>query len=127
MAKPMTRRQKRVSELLRREICYLLKTKIKDPRLGFVTVTGVEVSFDLKDAYVYVSALEGAERKEEILEGLNSASGFLRRQIAEALRLKFIPRLKFLWDDSLERGQRIEKILRKLAEERNERGDSESP
>jgi len=114
----MTRRQKRVSELIRREISNLLETKVKDPRLDFVTVTGVEVTFDLRDAYIYVSALEGAERREEILEGLNSAAGFLRRQIGEELRLRYIPRLYFRWDESLERGERIERILKQLAEEK---------
>jgi len=126
MSKPMTRRQKRVSELIRREVSNLLETKVKDPRIGFVTVTDVEVTFDLKDAYVYVSSLEGPERKEEILEGLNSAAGYLRHQIAESIRLKTIPRLKFMWDESLERGQRIERILRELAEGQDEPRDSEA-
>ncbi len=128
MTKPLTRRQKRVGELIRREISTLLERKVKDPRLNFVTVTDVEVTFDLKDAFVYVSAPEGRERKEEILEGLERASGFLRHELAQNLRIKFIPRLTFIWDDSLERGQRINQLLREIAEKKYvQRGDSEKP
>ncbi len=122
MAKSMTRRQKRVSELIRREISTLLERKIKDPRLSFVTVTDVEVTFDLKEAFIYVSAPEGQERKEEILQGLESASGFLRHELAQNLRIKFIPRLNFCWDDSLERGQRIAQLLQGLAERKDVQG-----
>lgn len=119
MVKSMTRRQKRVGELLRREISNLLEREVRDPRLSFVTVTDVEVTFDLRDAFVYVSAPEGRERKEEILQGLESASGFLRHELAQNLRLKFIPRLNFVWDDSMERGQRINQLLREIKEREN--------
>jgi len=115
----MTRRQKRVGELLKREISTLLEREIRDPRLNFVTVTDVEVTFDLRDAFVYVSAPEGRERKEEILQGLESASGFLRHELAQNLRLKFIPRLNFVWDDSMERGQRIDQLLREIKKGKN--------
>ncbi len=128
MTRPLTRRQKRVGELIRREISTLLERKVKDPRLSFVTVTDVEVTFDLRDAFVYVSAPEGQGRKEEILAGLESASGFLRHELAQNLRIKFIPRLNFVWDDSLERGQRITQLLREIAEKENVQGrDSEKP
>lgn len=119
MVKSMTRRQKRVGELLRREISNLLEREVRDPRLSFVTVTDVEVTFDLRDAFVYVSAPEGRERKEEILQGLESASGFLRHELAQNLRLKFIPRLNFVWDDSMERGQRISQLIREIKEREN--------
>lgn len=126
MVKSMTRRQKRVGELLRREISNLLEREVRDPRLSFVTVTDVEVTFDLRDAFVYVSAPEGRERKEEILQGLESASGFLRHELAQNLRLKFIPRLNFVWDDSMERGQRINQLLREIKERENvQRSDSQ--
>lgn len=128
MVKSMTRRQKRVGELIRREISTLLERKVKDPRLSFVTVTDVEVTFDLKDAFVYVSAPEGQVRKEEILEGFERASGFLRHELAQNLRIKFIPRLNFVWDDSLERGQRINQLLREIKERENvQRSDSQEP
>ncbi len=128
MTKPLTRRQKRVGELIRREISTLLERKVKDPRLSFVTVTDVEVTFDLRDAFVYVSAPEGRERKEEILASLEKASGFLRHELAQNLRIRFIPRLTFIWDDSLERGQRISQLLREIAEKEDvQRSDSEKP
>ncbi|MCS7285570.1 MAG: 30S ribosome-binding factor RbfA [Anaerolineae bacterium] len=128
MVKSMTRRQKRVGELIRREISTLLERKVKDPRLSFVTVTDVEVTFDLKDAFIYVSAPEGQVRKEEILEGFERASGFLRHELAQNLRIKFIPRLNFVWDDSLERGQRINQLLREIKERENvQRSDSQEP
>ncbi len=121
MPRQMTRRQKRVSELIRREISTLLETRVKDPRIGFVTVTDVEVTFDLREATVYVSSLEDdPDRREEILEALNNAAGYLRHQLAENLRIKVIPRIRFEWDESLERGQRIERILRELSEASDE-------
>jgi|Deesub1362B_J571_1020462.scaffolds.fasta_scaffold01714_4 ribosome-binding factor A len=112
-----SRRQRRVGELLHEEISELLESKVRDPRLGFVTVTGVEVSPDLRLAHVYVSTLGNEKRKQEVLEGLRSAKGFIRREIGSRLRLRYIPDLIFHLDKSLELGDRIEKLFQRLSEE----------
>jgi len=112
-----TRRQKRVSELIRQEIGEILEKEAADPRFYLVSVTAVEVSADLRHARVYVSTLGDAERRAEALRGLRHAARFLRRQLGARLSLRYIPELKFYLDDSLERGARIEELLRKMGEE----------
>jgi ribosome-binding factor A len=106
-----TRRQRQVAELLHEEIGTLILLKARDPRLKGVTVTGVEVSRDLENAWVYVSVLGTEEQVQEALDGLKSATGFLRREIAAALPLRIVPHLMFRLDDSLERGMRIDRLL----------------
>ena len=90
--------------------------KVKDPRLGFVTVTGAKITEDLKIATIYISILK-EEEKETTLEMLNSAKGFIRAELAKRLRMKFIPSLTFRIDESLEYGVRIEKLLREIKKE----------
>ena len=90
--------------------------KVKDPRLGFVTVTGAKITEDLKIATIYLSILK-EEEKETTLEMLNSAKGFIRAELAKRLRMKFIPSLTFRIDESLEYGVRIEKLLREIKKE----------
>ncbi len=106
-----TRRQRQVAELLHEEIGTLILRKARDPRLKTVTVTGVEVSPDLENAWVYVSVLGTEEQAREALAGLRSATGFLRREIAATLSLRVVPHLMFRLDDSLERGMRIDQLL----------------
>ncbi|MGC8878915.1 MAG: 30S ribosome-binding factor RbfA [Anaerolineae bacterium] len=110
-----TRRQRQVAELLHEEISTLILLKARDPRLKGVTVTGVEVSPDLENAWVYVSVLGTEEQVQEALAGLKSATGFLRREIAAALSLRIVPDLMFRLDDSLERGMRIDRLLDSIA------------
>jgi ribosome-binding factor A len=106
-----TRRQKRLSELLKEELGTLLLREAQDPRLAGVVVTGVEVSPDLGHARVYVSSLGDPTEKTEALDALDHASGFLRHQIASRLELRRVPTLSFHFDESVERGQRILSIL----------------
>lgn len=113
----LSRRQKRVGELIHQELSTLLQQEARDPRLAEVTITEVEVSPDLRQAQVYVSALDNAE---EILRALVSASGYLRRQLAERLSLRFVPEVSFRWDRSLERGQRILELLHGLEGDRQD-------
>ncbi|MEK7864255.1 MAG: 30S ribosome-binding factor RbfA, partial [Nitrospirota bacterium] len=101
---------------IREEIADIIMNKVKDPRLGFVTVTGAKITEDLKIATIYLSILK-EEEKETTLEMLNSAKGFIRAELAKRLRMKFIPSLTFRIDESLEYGVRIEKLLREIKKE----------
>ena len=110
------KRSQRVSDLIREEIADIIMNKVKDPRLGFVTVTGAKITEDLKIATVYISILK-EEEKETTLEMLNLAKGFIRAELAKRVRMKFIPSLTFRIDESLEYGVRIEKLLREIKKE----------
>lgn len=108
-----SRRVERINELLKEEISDLIGRELKDPRLrGLVSVTGVETSPGLEHARVYVSVLGEAEERQQTLAALHHASGFFRRALAERLKLRQIPELAFRFDDSLERGDRILRLLR---------------
>jgi ribosome-binding factor A len=106
--------QRRVSELIHIHLSNLLERKIKDPRLDMVTITDVEVSPDASRAEVYFSALGGDQSREEAQEGLESAAGWLRRELGQHLRLRRTPELVFHYDRSVERGERISNILDEL-------------
>jgi ribosome-binding factor A len=102
----------RVRNLLRQTISELL-TQVKDPRVGFVTVTDVEVSPDLRHAKVFVSVMGTPDERAQALKGLESARGFLRRELHGAVSLRYIPELAFLLDDSLDRGLHMNALLEK--------------
>ena len=106
--------QRRVSELIHIHLSNLLERKVKDPRLDMVTITDVEVSPDVSSAKVYFSAVGGDQTREEAREGLESAAGWLRRELGRELRLRRTPELIFRYDRSLERGERISNILDEL-------------
>jgi ribosome-binding factor A len=112
-----SRRQRQVAELLHQEISQLIQHNTRDPRLGFVTVTGVDVSADLRVAWVYVTTLGDDSDAESTLEGLASAAGFFRYQLRQSLSLRFIPELNFRLDKSLEYGMHIDKLLDSLKEQ----------
>jgi ribosome-binding factor A len=115
------KRSQRVSDLLREEIADIIIYRLKDPRIGFITVTGVDVTDDIKIARVYVSVFHDEERKIT-LEILNAAKSFIRSELSKRLRMKFIPSIEFKLDTSIEYGNRIEKLLK----ESQEKGDSSS-
>jgi ribosome-binding factor A len=108
------KRSQRLSILLREEIADIVMRKLKDPRLGFVTVTDVSLSEDLKNAKVYVSIYEGD--KALTLEILNSAKGLVRSEISKRLKIKFIPTIEFRIDKSIEHGEKIDRLLREIKE-----------
>jgi len=110
-----TRRQQRVSDRVREELADLLERRTEDPRLRGLTITGVKVTQDLKQAFIYVSSLAGMEGSKEALAGLEHAKGFFRHEIATRLDLRIMPELIFRWDASLETGERISRILDDLA------------
>ena len=107
-------RTHRIGEQIQREIADLIQKDVKDPRIGFLSVTGVEVSPDLSLARVYVSIYEPESEQNEVLLGLESASGYLRSQLRKRLHLKRIPELSFVRDDSIKRGARINATLADL-------------
>jgi ribosome-binding factor A len=104
-------RLRRVNEAVRQVLSDAITQDLKDPRVGFVTVTAVDVSPDLRHARVYVSVLGDDSAKEGSLDGLRAAHGYLQRRIAGELRLKHTPTLNFAIDDSIERGMRISELI----------------
>src|SRR5579884_3263569 len=104
-------RMRRVDEAMRAVLSDAITKDLKDPRIGFVTVTGVKTSPDLRHARVYVSVLGEEQAREASLEGLRSAHGFLQGRIAQELSLKRTPALSFQYDDSIDRGMRISELL----------------
>jgi ribosome-binding factor A len=104
-------RMRRVNEALREVLSARIAGGLKDPRVGFVTVTAVDTSPDLRHARVYVSVLGDEEERAETMEGLESSRGFLQAGIARELRIKHTPALVFAHDEALERGMRISELL----------------
>jgi ribosome-binding factor A len=107
----MAQRMRRVNELMREVIGSAIATELEDPRIGFVTVTSVDTSPDLRTAKVYVSVLGGEAEREESLAGLRSSHGVLQSAIARQTRIKRTPTLSFHYDDAPERGVRISRLL----------------
>jgi ribosome-binding factor A len=105
-------RMRRVNEAVREVLSTAIGKDLKDPRIGFVTVTAVDTSPDLRHARVYVSVLGGEEERADTLAGLASSHGYLQGRVAAELRLKNTPQLDFHYDESIDRGARITKILR---------------
>ena len=121
----MTQRRKQVERLIRAEVSELLSRQVKDPRVkGLVTVTEVSTSPDLKQAKIFISIMGDENEKGEVLQGLNSASGFLRRELAKRVSLRHIPELSFEKDDSIERGIRLSQLIEQVSAEDSESGPS---
>lgn len=110
-------RTNRIAEQMKKEISDIISRKIKDPRVGFVTVTDVELSNDLQQATVFISVLGDDEEKNDTLVGLTKASGFIRSEVGKRIRLRKTPEIMFTFDDTHEHGSRIESILRELKDE----------
>lgn len=112
-------RAQRVADQIQRELAVLLQREVKDPRLGIVTVSGVEVTSDLQNAKVFVTFL-GKDEEQEIkqaLEVLSGAAGFLRSQLAKSIRMRSVPSLRFLFDKSIVEGQRMSSLIEKAISE----------
>jgi ribosome-binding factor A len=105
---------RRTDDLVRKVVSEALLTTVQDPRIGMVTVTGVRVSPEFDTARVFVSILGDEDVRRESLDGLRSAAPFLQSQLAKAVRFRRIPRLKFIYDESVARGFRIDEVLRGL-------------
>jgi ribosome-binding factor A len=126
MSKP---RPERVQEALRQEISKIVQNEIKDPRIGFITITKVDLTKDLRYAKVYFSVLGEMKDKDLALKGLYSAKGYIKNLVAERIKLRFVPEVIFKIDDSLEHTKEIYDLLARIKKEksdgnkRNDRGD----
>lgn len=117
----MSYRIERVNTLIRREISELIQHHLRDPRLAeFIAVTDVETTADLKYAKVFVSSIGGRQDEAVVLKVLNAAAGHLRSELAKNIRLRQIPELSFHWDNSIERGDRILRLLDQVNAERED-------
>ncbi len=110
-------RVKRIADRIQNELSELMLYEVSDPRLSGVSITDVTVDRELAYAEIYVSALEGEQRAQEILEGFEHAQGFLRKELSQRIELRSFPRLRFHWDPTFERAERIEKLLASLQED----------
>jgi ribosome-binding factor A len=109
-----------VADLILHEIARIIRTQVKDPRIGFVTFTAADVSPDLQHARVYYTVLGDESAREQTRRGLESATPFVRREIGQQLRIKAVPELRFLYDEALERGLRVREILEDIHHEPEE-------
>lgn len=123
MSKPSFKRSARVGDQMKEEIADILMRKLKDPRIGFATVTDVAVSDDLRNATVYVSVYGTA--RTETLAGLESAAAFIRSELGRRMRMKFVPELIFRYDDSAERGAHIMELLHDIDRKDGRQGNDE--
>jgi ribosome-binding factor A len=128
MSKPTFKRSARVGDQMKQEIADILMRKIKDPRIGFVTVTDVELSDDLRNAKVFVSVYGGD--KKETFKGLNSAAAFIRSELGRRMTMRSIPEILFRFDDTVERGAHIMELLHEIEkkhEQETEEKKTEAP
>ena len=111
----MSRRTERLAEEVREEVALLIASELKDPRIGFVTVTRVEVTPDLRTARIYVGVLGTEKQRTTSLAGLKQGAGFLRRALGRILRLRYTPELVFQYDEGLEASDRVAKLLAEIS------------
>lgn len=112
------RRKDRIEEQLRIELSEIIEREIQDPRIGLVTVTGVKVSPDLRHARIFVTVMGEEDQKKKTIEGLRSASSFVRRSLSKRLHhLRRVPELTFDYDEAVEKGLRIDKLLEQIKSE----------
>jgi ribosome-binding factor A len=114
---PSSQRAQRVGELIQKEISALLSRGLKDPRIGFVTITGVEATPDLHLARVYYTVIGDDAARRGSAAGLKSSVPFIRQQLGKQLRMKYLPDLIFQYDSSIDNGNRIESLLREIHHE----------
>jgi ribosome-binding factor A len=113
---PTKVRMQRIQDRMRQELSALILLKVSDPRLSGISITDVNVDREFAYADIYVSAVEGSIRSKEVLEGLDHANGYLRRELAARVELRTFPRLRFHWDPTPENADHLEKVFRSLHE-----------
>ncbi len=124
---PSKLRLQRIGDRIRQDLSEMIVMgEIRDPRIAGITITDVTIDRELAYADVYLSAIEGSERAVEALQGFNSASGYIRRALSDRIELRVFPRLRFHWDPTPERADRIERLLADLREEQPVEPDEES-
>jgi len=111
----MYKRSEKVAEAIHELVSQLLIKGLKDPRIGFVTITGVKMTDDLHLATIYFTVIGSEDEKKATEKGLNSAKGFIRREMGKSLHMRYLPDLIFRYDESVEHGSRIETILKELS------------
>lgn len=122
---PTPLRMKRINERIKDVLSIVLISRMDDPRLAGVSVTDVKVDRELDFANIYVSSLEGAKVSREVIQALNHARGYLKNEIAQEVDLRVMPRLRFFWDPTPEKADRIDSLLAKLHEESSKMEDSD--
>jgi ribosome-binding factor A len=115
-------RPDRVGQQIQELLGQVFARGMRDPRIGFVTITGVKMSPDLREARVYWAVHGDEEQRKHTARGLDSARGFLKREIGSALKLRVVPDVQFTYDEAIDRGDRIEQLLKKVKDEDKERG-----
>ena len=110
-------RVEKVQELMKQEISDIIFNELKDPRIGFVTVTSVACTEDLREAKIYVSVMVDEKKARDTLNGLNSSLGFVRREIGKRIRLRFTPEISFALDTSLNYSDHIQRLLNEIHED----------
>ena len=120
-------RVEKVQELMKQEISQIILRELKDPRIGFVTVTSVECTGDLREAKVYVSLMGSEKQVEDCWKGLNSSLGFIRREIGKRIRLRVTPELSFALDKSLDYSAHIQELLLKIKAEDEAKAKDSAP
>ncbi|MBW7859693.1 MAG: 30S ribosome-binding factor RbfA [Rhodocyclaceae bacterium] len=119
-------RSQRVNEQLRRELAELIRLEVKDPRVGFITLTDVEVTPDYAHAKVFFTSMNGSEGLDAVLAGLNRAKGFLRRELGRRVRIHTIPELHFCYDSSVEEGSRLSQLIDQVVRDDERRSGEDS-
>ena len=119
-------RQRKLADQIKKHISYIVDRKIKDPKKGFITITRSKISRDLKIASIYFSALGDEGKQTESLKALERARNFIRRELATLLETRYVPELRFFYDDSLNYAEHIENILRSIKKEKNPDNSSQS-
>ena len=114
----MTNRIERVSNLIKQEVSRIIHEDVSDPRIGFVSITRVDVSADLEDAKIFISILGNDKQKRECMQGLDSATKFIRGKLGHLLEMRLVPEINFVRDDSLEKGSQVLGIISNLEKER---------
>lgn len=121
-----SQRPGRVQEAIRQEVSKILHDEIRDPRLGFLTITGVELTNDLRYARIYFSVLGEEKEKKLALKGLNSAKGYIKGLLGDRIKLRYMPEIEFKIDETLDRTQRIYDLFEKIKKEKKDDAGSDS-
>jgi ribosome-binding factor A len=119
------KRSEKVADLIRKEISQMLNQSIKDPRIGFVTITRVNVSEDCRFAKIYFSVAGNLEERERSMKGLESATGYIRRELGRRIRLRYTPEILFQFDPSIEYAIHMEELIQRIHHDEEPNGDQE--
>ncbi len=119
------KRSEKIADLIQKEVSHMLVRTLKDPRIGFVTITKVAVSEDCRLAKVYFSVTGSSDERERSTDGLNSAKGYVRKELGRRIRMKYIPEIIFQFDPSIEYAIHIGEVIEHIKKEREDKGDED--